>query len=561
MLGSLAKRPWSIRTKLMFSLGVVNLIGTAVFSVCAYERNRVEILTEIDRKLCLAAHSVQALVPRLLIDEALPAPMPSARFAAYIPATTQQLEHLKDDYGFAFVYVMTLTDDGGARVIVASRTEEERSRNADPLEVNYWLPYTLDDMVRRDIAMGRQVIAEYTDVYGRFRSCFTPVRWPNGRIVFFGADQDLDELNRRLLAELAANLSIGAGFMVALMAFVWGSSRRIARELGQVVAEAEAVSRLDLAPTQGERRSTTTEIDQVFHALTAMKAGLGAFAKFVPHDVVRHVLAHGAAEIGGQRRELSLLMTDVADFTTITEQLDPEAVLTLMAEYFAAVVGAIAAAGGSIDKYVGDAVFAYWNAPALQADHAAQCCRAALAARDASRTLAAAWEAQGRWPWRTRIGVHCGDVVFGNVGAPDRVDFTVIGAAVNLASRLEGLNKFYGTEVVASGRMRELCADRFLFRTLDRVLPKGGLAPLMLHELVDEISAADDKLIAYCRRWDQAHALYRARKFNAAHLMFTALAQERPADPAARMFARRTGVYIHTPPGQDWDGIQRFDSK
>jgi adenylate cyclase len=196
------------------------------------------------------------------------------------------------------------------------------------------------------------------------------------------------------------------------------------------------------------------------------------------------VLAKGEAIVGGERRELSLLMTDVADFTTISEQLEPERVMVVMSEYFDHVVTPLLEEKATVDKYVGDAIFTYWNAPQAQPDHAARACRAALKARSASVKLATEWSELGRWPWRTRFGLHAGETVFGNVGAPDRMDFTVIGSSVNLASRLEGLNKFYGTEILASGRLRTLAGDAFLFRPLDVVLPKGAFEPMEVFELI-----------------------------------------------------------------------------
>lgn len=173
------------------------------------------------------------------------------------------------------------------------------------------------------------------------------------------------------------------------------------------------------------------------------------------------MLAAGRAEIGGERREHSLLMTDATDFSTISEiseQLEPERVMLVMSEYFGNVVAPILDMQGTLDKYVGDAIFAYWTAPAPQNNHAELCCRAALKSREASSRLAALWESRGMWPWHTRFGLHAGETVFGNIGAPDRMDFTVIGSSVSLASCIEGLNKYYGTEILARESART-CAS------------------------------------------------------------------------------------------------------
>ncbi|MEQ9448618.1 MAG: adenylate/guanylate cyclase domain-containing protein, partial [Rhodospirillaceae bacterium] len=223
-------------------------------------------------------------------------------------------------------------------------------------------------------------------------------------------------------------------------------------------------------------------------------------------------------------------------------------------------------ADGTVDKFVGDAIFSYWNAPLpiKRYEHAA--CLTALKCRNAAEQLSAKWTKEGRTPWHTRFGVHAGEAVVGNVGAADRIDYTVIGDTVNIASRLEGLNKFYGTRILASGPIVEACADEFLFRRVDRSLPKGAGKPLEIYELLglfegpDElrVSPADAKLVV---DWSHAYEVYAARDWFKALDAIESFLEQYPDDGVAKIYLDRILEFLIEPPMPDWDGIMRFSKK
>ena len=180
---------------------------------------------------------------------------------------------------------------------------------------------------------------------------------------------------------------------------------------------------------------------------------------------------------------MTILFTDIAGFTNISEHADPEKLMLYTSRYLAALTEVIMAHNGTVDKFVGDAVMAIWNAPAEDPDHVAHACSAVLACRDASHSLIQEFEREG-WPaYRTRFGLHTGEAVVGNVGSSDRMSYTVLGATVNLAARLEALNKDYGTEILVSEAVRERMADRFAFSPVDTVRPKGFEAEVRVYEL------------------------------------------------------------------------------
>jgi adenylate cyclase len=213
---------------------------------------------------------------------------------------------------------------------------------------------------------------------------------------------------------------------------------------------------------------------------------------------------------------------------------------------------------------------AFWNAPLEEPDHVARACRAALLTLAANEALNRRWAAEGQSAMATRFGLHSGEAVVGNVGSSDRMNYTAIGATVNLASRLEGLNNVYGTSILASEAVAAGAADRFLMRSVDKVVPKGIAQPTRIYELRGALPAepdmpaalhADDLDRAWCVRWERAYEAYLAREWDAALAAFRALASEKPDDPVAPLYLERTARHKATPPGPEWTGVEIYLTK
>ena len=197
-------------------------------------------------------------------------------------------------------------------------------------------------------------------------------------------------------------------------------------------------------------------------------------------------------------------------------------------------------------------------------EHAA--CIAALKCRNASVEMNARWIAAGRDPWHTRFGVHVGDTVVGNVGSSDRIDYTVIGSTVNIASRLEGLNKFYGTHVLASGQVADACSGGFLFRKVDHSLPKGAIHPLDIYELIGTVEGPPELRVTQVQQtlvaeWATAYDVYAGRDWFRAQDAMEAFAGKYPDDGVVRIYLERIIAFLIEPPPADWDGIMRFQTK
>ncbi len=349
-------------------------------------------------------------------------------------------------------------------------------------------------------------------------------------------------------------------------------SRRLSQPLRRLAAEADRIRNFDLDEPL-TLRSRIAEVRDLIHATDLMKATVSTFAKYVPRELVRGILQSDVTpEPGGERRPVTLMITDIEGFTPLSEQLAPEALMHKMSAYLETMVGAVLRQDGTVDKYVGDAIMAYWNAPALQADHAARGCLAALACRDLSDAMNEAWAAKGEAELYTRFGLHSGECIVGNFGSSDRIDFTVVGAPVNLTSRLEGLNKHYGTQVLLSEAVRSVAGGDFVTRPVDIVLPAGAVKPIPVHELlgvragtgaaelVPDAVAGDDA-IARSDAWRDAYDLYLARDWTAARAAFEAYAARYAGDTLAALYVARVSGFEAMPPHDGWDGVARFDAK
>ncbi len=265
-------------------------------------------------------------------------------------------------------------------------------------------------------------------------------------------------------------------------------------------------------------------------------------------------------KLGGEKRELTVFFSDIRGFTSISEKLAPEILVELLNDYLGAMTGIVFRHDGMLDKYIGDAVMALWGAPLPQVDHAARACRAALEMVARLRELNREWEAKG-WP-RLDIGagLNTGPMVFGNMGSAQHLSLTVMGDNVNLGSRLEGLNKLYGTNVIASEETVRAAAGGFATRELDLVRVKGKRLPVRIFELLGPASERQT-WAALVERFDAGLAAYRARSWGDARELFATVLQDRPQDGPARLYTARCAAMIADPPGPNWDGVTVMDTK
>jgi adenylate cyclase len=373
-----------------------------------------------------------------------------------------------------------------------------------------------------------------------------------------------------VVGPLIAITRMGAWYSVAVLLaaipLVLLASTLIASPLRRLTRSAETIRAMDLS-TPVTTRSRITEVDHLALTMEAMRSGVETFTKYVPRTLVARAIASGrGAERGGDRREATLLFTDVEGFTTLADGRDPEQTMADASAYFEVLGQAIQDGGGVIDKFIGDAVMAMWNAPETNPNHARDACRGLLGALQAVTRWNLERIHRGEPPFPTRFGLHTGPVIVGNLGTHDRLNYTAVGATVNTAARLEGLNKVYGTTTLVGDttrRFAEATDDTLLFRAVDQVIPKGVRASLEVHDLIDPTWEAMgiEQLRAYTGDWDRAITLYRARLWTEAEDAFRNLSYRRPRDPVADLYLSRIASWKAAPPPADWDATFHAESK
>jgi len=443
------------------------------------------------------------------------------------------------------------------RLTSADRLREESdgvSLRVDPATAPPEVRLALADPMLAEVAANHPVVSGSVVSAGRrylatFRALERTQGWRLGILVpedfYLGG---YVSMRNRTLA--AAGLILAGMLLLGALAL-----RAMQRGLGRIVDATGRMASFDFAPA--EPRSPFRDVEDVMRSLELAKTALRALGRYVPVDLVRELYRTGREPmLGGETAEITMMFTDVKDFTALSERLTPDDLARLLGLYLQALTSAVHESEGVIDKYVGDAVMAVWNAVRPCPDHTAKACRAALAGRDALRRLYASPAWGGGPSLVTRFGVHVGRVMVGHFGAPERMSFTVLGDGVNLASRLEGLNKQYGTTILVSEAARVAAGSGFAFRLLDKVAVKGRREGVKVYELLGEAEAAAARA-GVVAAYEQALEACWRRDFEAALVLLESQSDDGPS----RVLAERCRLYRAVPPPADWDGIYVAASK
>ncbi|NNF12232.1 MAG: CHASE2 domain-containing protein [Gemmatimonadetes bacterium] len=290
----------------------------------------------------------------------------------------------------------------------------------------------------------------------------------------------------------------------------------------------------------------------------------GAFGKYLSPDVVAEISEDPSAlTLGGEKRPLSLLFSDLSGFTELSEEMDAQDLITLLNEYLNVMTQVVFHEGGYLDKYIGDAIMAFWNAPKTVPDHPDRAMRTAILMQRRMRALNERWSAGGgREDLQVRIGVHTGEVVVGNVGGEDRFDYSAIGDAVNLAARLEPANKTYGTRNMVSEATLALASETYRVRELDTIAVKGKDEPVKVFELLEmegvELDPAKERMLPI---YEEGMALYKEHDWAEAKRRFEAAVEVCPEDGPSLLYVERCAENLAAPPPPDWDFVVRRTEK
>ncbi len=281
----------------------------------------------------------------------------------------------------------------------------------------------------------------------------------------------------------------------------------------------------------------------------------GAFQYYLTASVINEMLKDPTKlKLGGDKKDLSVLFSDIRGFTTISEKLSPEELVHLLNEYLTAMTDVVFKHDGMLDKYMGDAIMAVFGAPLDQPDHARRACQTALEMMSELHRLQKKWLSEGKPVLNIGIGVNSGDMVVGNMGSEMRFDYTVMGDMVNLGSRLEGINKEYGSNIIFSEFTYNAVKDSMCGRELDWVRVKGKKLPVKIYELLGE-KKDEGKFKELIGTFEEGLALYRASRWDEAIAIFQKTLDIRPEDEAAKLYIERCKNLKENPPPEPWDGV------
>lgn len=305
--------------------------------------------------------------------------------------------------------------------------------------------------------------------------------------------------------------------------------------------------------------SIIKEVYLLANAIYSMKMNLHSFKKYLPANLVQQLIQSGQdINLGGDIRTLSIFFSDINHFTKIAETLPPDQLMRDLSEYLDKVSRIISNLQGTIDKFIGDSIMAFWSAPLPDQDHCEHACRAALACKAAIDELNKAWLSRGKVPFITRFGVHTGEVIVGNVGSKERMNYTALGDTINVTSRMEGLNKVYGTSIIASEQVFATVGHLFIFRKLDVTTIKGKSRGHTIYELLAEKGEAlEFDLAAYQKIFEKAFSAYQNQQWTKAIDGFKEAQGIYPDDSVTPVFIKRCHYFMKKQPSRDWDGVWR----
>lgn len=366
--------------------------------------------------------------------------------------------------------------------------------------------------------------------------------------------QDMDRNNRLIFLLILVFLGVTSLIVIGL------AKRLIVNPILQITQQTQFIKNFELERFQ-KTPSRIQEIDVLSGSMAQLVSGLASFKKYLSTDLVRTLLDQGIeAQLGGEEKSIIMFFSDIASFTKVSEQLGRD-LIPHLAEYLGELSEVITQQQGTIDKYIGDAIMAFWNAPVPNKHHAVDACRAALHCQQRLAKLQINWSRDGLPLMYTRIGINTGTVLVGNIGSTQKLNYTVIGDPVNVASRLEALNKAYGTQILIGPQTYHLVKNEVIARKLDTVAVYGKQEGLDIYELLamqDELCLSDN--FDWIAIYEQGLRLYQKGKWAEALNYFMETLQLRREDKPSSILIEKCEAYIRNPPTH-WNAITVMDSK
>ena len=366
-------------------------------------------------------------------------------------------------------------------------------------------------------------------------------------------------------AQIYALVISGIIFVLSIV-LIFYVSKRISQPIAQLTKEANKITNFDL-DEEIKLDTTVDEIQGMRDSLTSMKNSMRSFGKFVPLTLVKQLVKRGTdIKLGGKERQVTIMFTDIKNFTAVSEKFSPDKLMIHISEYFEELTNVIMEHKGVIDKYIGDAIMAFWGAPHTDKDQIYNACVAAIACKKKLVELNRKWSLEDKPRFETRFGIHTGNVIVGNMGSTERMNYTVIGDNVNLAARLESVNKQYGTSILVSEAVYLALKERCIFRPVDKVRVKGKERPETIYELIGVLKG-DPALIPssndrqFAEAFTVGFKLFHESRWEEALAHFEKMKNRFAADDTMTLYIRRCRDFVKSPPGIDWDGTVTLTEK
>ncbi len=356
--------------------------------------------------------------------------------------------------------------------------------------------------------------------------------------------------------------------MFLILSFLYFQIQKLSEPITHLSIEADKINNIDLGDPVIVN-SKLREIRDLNDSMQRVKVSVSNFSKYIPKGLIRGFVDSGeVVEIGGKSKNITIFFSDVANFTTISEKTPPQELILQLSEYFEALSTIILDNQGTIDKFIGDAIMAFWGAPEEDDNQVVHACRAALVCQQKLKGLNRYWLAENKPALITRIGVHCGTAVVGNIGSSERMNYTALGDSVNLSARLEGTNKMYGTQILISHDMVTQLTGDFTTRPIDVVAVKGKDKGIRIYELMGldndaYVTPLLPKVKVFAEAFSEAFELYMNKQWQEALDAFVMLKNENlyESDVVTTMYIERCKNFIISPPSVDWDGVVHLKEK
>ncbi|MBI3552480.1 MAG: HAMP domain-containing protein [Elusimicrobia bacterium] len=538
-----------IRKKIFFLTLLLTLSLAAAISFALYDAAAKSLHHALRRGLRHTATTASLLIEGDLVERVR---QPADRKGPAWQAVARRLMEVRDANKLRAVYVMRRSQTPGrAQFVVDPSTQNPTAVGQD---------YDLSRAPAMDEGFSRpSADADIVqDEFGAGLSGYAPVFRKDGAPVgLIGVDMDASEVMR-----LRRRFQRLAGGLCALFVLVsLFASTAFARLLTRPIVEMRDKVKL-ITSGRLEMRAAVESRDEIGQLAAAINRMIDTLSHYLPVKLVGQVLgSESDLKLGGSRMPVTAYFSDIAGSTTIAEKLKPEEVVGLLNEYLTAMSDIIEETGGTVDKYEGDAVMAFWGAPVEQADHAKLACEAALKQMKAIEPLRDKWKREGKPDVTFRVGLNSGDVIAGNMGSNRRFNYTIMGDVVNLASRLEGANKNYGSRIMLGETTRALAGDAFECRKLDRIRVVGKTIPVTVYELLGRKGEVAAGLLSSRDLFERALSSYAARGWDEAEKLFSEAARLVPGDGACALYLGRIAGARKDPPPSGWDGTHDLRSK